>query len=71
MRARVVGESISKARISGKRQTGDNKNADQPTGDEHLLVFQVVVGKETSQSATFWSGIVPRPELLEGRVEST
>jgi hypothetical protein len=61
---------MSKTRISSKRQTGDNKNADQATGDEHLLVFQVVVGKETSQSATFRSGFGPWPELLEGRVES-
>ena len=61
---------MSKARISGKRQTGDNKNADEATDDGHLLVFQVVVGKETSQLATFWSGIGPRPELLEGGVES-
>jgi len=61
---------MSKARISGKRQTGENKNADEATDDGHLLVFQVVVGKETSQSATFQSGIVPWPELVEGGVES-
>lgn len=48
-RAWVEGESISKARISGKRQTGENKNADDATDDEHLLVFQVVVGKETTR----------------------
>jgi hypothetical protein len=59
---------MSKARISGKRQTGDNKNADEATDDGHLLVFQVVVGKGTSQSATFRSGFGPRPELLEGGV---
>jgi hypothetical protein len=57
-------------KFSGKRQTGDNKNADEATDDEHLLVFQVVVGKESSQSATFRSRFMPWPELLEGRVES-
>jgi hypothetical protein len=61
---------MSKARISGKRQTGDNKNADEATDDGHLLVFQVVVGKQSSQSATFWSRFMPRPELLKSGVES-
>ena len=56
-------------KFSGKRQTGDNKNADEATDDGHLLVFQVVVGNETSQSATFWLGFGPRPELLEGGVD--